>query len=293
MEIGLNVVAAYVLNLVTIVFVYHVLFQFCRVLYRRNLVLFVAFLIFVSPFAYVLASVKSLAELLWVLSFSPFFGVAVMMFLFTSWMIRFYSIAFGVLAVVHYFFVRRSLNGDFSVDRSRFEFFYDQAGKVRARAVAGDGVGVAKRRLNLARAFGKYWNFALVFVLVVLLLSTFSVGGVSGPRNPTYQEALGFVSSDKTELRPYDRSWACVAFAREFQSNARKAGFYCGFVVVYFPDGNSHALDAFNTTDSGLMFVEPQSDEVVSLSIGEPYWNRAKYSPPRYDDTVEGFLVEW
>jgi len=293
MEIGVNMVAAYVLNLVTIAFVYHGLFLLCRMLYRRSLVLFVAFLIFVSPFAYVLVGVNSLAELLWVLSFTPFFGVVVMMGLFTSWMIRFYSIAFSALALVHYLFVRRSWNGAFSDERSRFEFFYDKAGKVRARTLTVEAVGAGKRKLSFVRVFTRYWNFVFVAAMVLALVSTLAVSGKASLRNPSYQEALDFVSRDGTDKLPYNPELACAAFAKDFKTSANKAGWICGYVVVYFPDGYSHALNVFNATDRGLIFFEPQSDEVVSLTAGEPYWNRARYLAPSYDDTVVGFTIEW
>jgi len=293
MEIGLNILGAYVLNIVTIVIVYHGLFLVCRELYRRNVVLLVGFLIFVSPFAYVLAGVRSLAELLWVLSFTPFFGVVVMMGLFTSWMIRFYTIAFSALALVHFLFVRRSWSSAFSGEGSRFEFFYDRGGKVHARTVVADVVSAGKRKLRLARVLARYWNLVFVAVMVLALVSTLAVGGKAGLSNPSYQEALDFVSRDETDERPYNREWACAAFAKDFKNSANKAGWICGYVVVYFPDGRSHALNAFNATDRGLVFFEPQSDEVVLLNEGEPYWNRARYMAPGYDDTVLGYTVDW
>lgn len=294
MEISIGAPVAYALTAVSIVLIYHGLFTLCRILYRKNLGLLLAFLIFVSPFAYVLASVSSLAELMWVLSLTPFFGVVVMMMLFSSWMIRFYSVAFSVLAVVHFVFLRKPLNRPLVEDRGRFELVGNKADVKRVRVVAAsDSVGTPKRRFNVVRAFRKYWNFGLVFVLSLALLSTLVVSPEVSLRDPGYQEAVGFVASDGTDQRPYDRSSACVAFAKEFRSNANKAGLKCAYVVVYFPEGYSHALNGFNTTDRGLVFVEPQSDEVFSLVVGEPYWNRARYMAPEYNDTVLSYLLEW
>jgi len=294
MEIGLSTLLAYVLTMVSIVLIYHGLFMLCRILYRRSLGLLLAFLIFVSPFAYVLAGVSSLVELMWVLSLTPFFGVAVMMMLFTSWMIRFYSVAFSVLAVAHFLFLRQRFNGSFVEDRARFAFVNDRADMGRVHVVAlSDAVGVARRRFDVVRVFRKYWNFALVFVLSFALLSTLVVSPEVSLRDPTYQEVVRFVASDRTDQRRYDLSSACVVFAKEFRSNANKAGLKCAYVVVYFPEGFSHALNAFNTTDRGLIFVEPQSDEVFSLVIGESYWNRSRYMAPGYDDTVLSYRSEW
>ncbi len=291
MEIGLGMLVAYVLNVVSIVLVYHGLFQLCRILFRKSPFLFVGFLIFVSPFAYVLARVSNLVELMWVLALTPFFGVAVMMALFTSWMIRFYSIAFSVLAVMHFLFWRKPANGGFPKDNARWTFFQRLASEAREGTSIADSV--TRRMFSLTRVFRKYWNFVLIAAMALMLVSTLVNFGGAELRNPTYREALSFVASDKTDQAPYDRPSACAIFAREFQSNAKEAGLNCGYVVVYFPDGRSHALNAFNTTDSGMVFVEPQSDEIVPLTVGQPYWNRARYVAPDYDDTILGFLVEW
>lgn len=294
MEISIGAPLAYALTAISIALIYYGLFSFCRILYRKNLGLLLAFLIFVSPFAYVLAEVHSAAELMWVLSLTPFFGVAVMMMLFATWMIRFYSLAFSVLAVVHFVFLRKPLHNGVVEDHGRLTSFKDQADMKHRQVVAiPDSIGTAKRRFDVVRVFRKYWNFGLVFVLSLALLSTLVVSPEVVLRDPTYQEAVGFVASDLTDQRPYDRSSACVAFAKEFRSNANQAGLNCAYVVVYFPEGYSHALNAFNTIDRGLVFVEPQSDEMFSLVVGGPYWNRARYVAPEYNDTVMSYRLEW
>lgn len=294
MELDLSAPLAYALTAISVLLIYYGLVTFCRILYRKNLGLLLAFLIFVSPFAYVLAGVGSLAELLWVLSLTPFYGVAVMMMLFWSWMIRFYSVAFSILAVAHFVFLKKPLNRSLGEDRGRLELVGDQTDAKRVHVVAvPDSVGVRKRKFDVARVFRKYWNFGLVFVLSLALLSTLVVSPPVVLHNPRYQEVLGFVASDLTNERPYDRSFACVEFAKEFKSNANKAGLRCAYVVVYFPEGSSHALNAFNTTDRGLLFLEPQTDDVFSLVVGAPYWNRARYAAPEYNDTVTSFLLQW
>jgi len=115
-------------------------------------------------------------------------------------------------------------------------------------------------------------------------------------RDPTYQEALQFIESDQTDKNPYKEEYICSNFATDFKNNALKAGYRCGYVLVFGPDWN-HALNCFNTTDHGLIFVEPQEDEMVILAIGQPYWDRTKYASP-YDrgtcnDTVTSFLIDW
>ena len=43
-----------------------------------------------------------------------------------------------------------------------------------------------------------------------------------------------------------------------------------GFVYLIFVDG-AHAITCFNTIDHGLIYIEPQNDEVVTVGIGQQY----------------------
>jgi len=112
-------------------------------------------------------------------------------------------------------------------------------------------------------------------------------------RDPTYQEMLDFLITDQTDKNPYNEtSYVCWNFASDLMNNAFKAGYKCGWVHLAFPN-SAHAIDCFNTTDQGLVFVEPQSDDVVTLTIGQPYWDRTEYSPPSFDDTIVKYVVVW
>ncbi|MEM3597207.1 MAG: AN1-type zinc finger domain-containing protein [Candidatus Bathyarchaeia archaeon] len=111
-------------------------------------------------------------------------------------------------------------------------------------------------------------------------------------RDPTYQEMLNFIASDKTDENEYSENYTCLHFTADVKSHAFDEGYKCGFVYVEFRDG-AHAIVCFNTTDQGLIFIEPQSDEIVTLTIGQPYWDRTKYEPPDYDDTVISFTIIW
>ena len=54
--------------------------------------------------------------------------------------------------------------------------------------------------------------------------------------------------------------------------------------VIEFKEG-AHAIVCFNTVDKGLIFVEPQDDNIVILTIGKPYFGRSRYTVD-FDDTV-------
>jgi len=102
-------------------------------------------------------------------------------------------------------------------------------------------------------------------------------------RDPTYQEALQFIALDQTDKNQYnEENYTCLNFAADFKINAFDAGYRCGFVFVEFAEGG-HAIVCFNTTDYGLIFVEPQNDNIVNLEIGQPYW----------DDIVVRYTIVW
>lgn len=89
-------------------------------------------------------------------------------------------------------------------------------------------------------------------------------------RNPTYKEATTFIKTDKTDENLYSPSYVCYDFTADFIENAEQIGYRCGFVYIEFSE-SAHAIACFNTTDQGLIYVEPQTDEIVSVEIGQQY----------------------
>jgi regulator of replication initiation timing len=89
-------------------------------------------------------------------------------------------------------------------------------------------------------------------------------------RDPTYDEAIAFTNSDKTDENEYTSDYVCYDFTADFDSNAFQTGYRCGFVYIKFSD-SAHAIACFNTTDRGLIYIEPQNDEIVTLTIGQTY----------------------
>jgi peptidoglycan hydrolase CwlO-like protein len=89
-------------------------------------------------------------------------------------------------------------------------------------------------------------------------------------RDPTYAEAIDFINSDRTNENEYTEDYVCYDFTADFNTNAFQMGYRCGFVYMEFHDG-AHAIACFNTTDSGLIYVEPQTDEIVDVSVGQTY----------------------
>jgi len=89
-------------------------------------------------------------------------------------------------------------------------------------------------------------------------------------RDPTYEEAMQFIRSDQTDKNQYNQSYTCINFANDFRYNALNEGYRCGYVAIEFGE-TSHAIVCFNTSDNGLIFIEPQSDEIVTLTTEQPY----------------------
>lgn len=112
-------------------------------------------------------------------------------------------------------------------------------------------------------------------------------------RDPTYQEALQFIASDQTEQNQYnEETYTCFEFVADFEANAFQVGYRVGFVFIEFVDG-AHSIVAFDTVDKGLIFIEPQDDEIVTLTVGQTYWDRIIYEPPDYNDIIIRFVVIW
>jgi hypothetical protein len=76
--------------------------------------------------------------------------------------------------------------------------------------------------------------------------------------DPTWQQLLSFLNADKTDSKDYSLiSFPCGAFAEEVHNNAEAAGIRAAWVTLDFKDNSDgHALNAFMTTDKGLVYVD-------------------------------------
>ena len=76
--------------------------------------------------------------------------------------------------------------------------------------------------------------------------------------NPTMAELKAFLKRDYTENYVYsDPSFVCTNYAAVLHNNAEANGIRCAFVSIQGAASNAgHALDAFQTTDDGLVFVD-------------------------------------
>ena len=50
---------------------------------------------------------------------------------------------------------------------------------------------------------------------------------------------------------------------------------------------------AFETTDKGLIYIEPQDDREVKVEVGVKYWEDNGYGKTDWDDTIKEVVVSW
>ncbi|MBE9482994.1 MAG: hypothetical protein IMY88_04865 [Chloroflexi bacterium] len=100
--------------------------------------------------------------------------------------------------------------------------------------------------------------------------------------NPTWAKLLDFLRNDRTDQKGYVPGvYMCGDFARDVHNNAEWAGIRAAYVAVELP-GAYHSLNAFKTTDRGLVFIdctgllasEPgpsNCDKTVDVRLGRSY----------------------
>ncbi len=87
----------------------------------------------------------------------------------------------------------------------------------------------------------------------------------------SWQQLTQFLSDDHTNWREYDlEDYNCVDFAIDLVANARYSAIDAKIVTVQFVGQETgHAFVAFETSDRGTVFVEPQGDNTYSnVEIG-------------------------
>jgi len=119
-------------------------------------------------------------------------------------------------------------------------------------------------------------------------------------RDPSYQEMQAFLTQDETSEQEYLRNeYICVDFAANVKANAAEEGIRCAYVVIEYLGITGHAIVAFDTTDRGLVYVEPQFDWDVEPEIGRRYYQCVVPPPgqymvePDYDDTIARIIAIW
>lgn len=100
-------------------------------------------------------------------------------------------------------------------------------------------------------------------------LSVMHLNNVVTAANPSWQQLKSFLLADQTDDRIYRaNSFDCVDFAEMLHNNAEAAGIKAAYVELDFLDNPiGHAINAFVTTDRGLVFVDNTGAETFDSSV--------------------------
>ncbi len=108
----------------------------------------------------------------------------------------------------------------------------------------------------------------------------------------SYTALLDFLHRDKTDLYTYvERDnpegltpFVCSDFAEMLHNNAEAAGIKAAYVSIDWVSGEiGHAVNAFNTTDKGLVFIDCTGDSLYSQmeanadSVSPGSWDKVAY----------------
>ncbi|AKB85878.1 hypothetical protein [Methanococcoides methylutens] len=76
--------------------------------------------------------------------------------------------------------------------------------------------------------------------------------------DPTWDELILFIQEDETDQICFDDdSFVCADYAEMLHDNAEKEGIKAAYVSIQFKDKDTgHAINAFRTTDRGLVFID-------------------------------------
>ncbi|NLE08889.1 MAG: hypothetical protein GX631_06510 [Dehalococcoidales bacterium] len=102
-------------------------------------------------------------------------------------------------------------------------------------------------------------------------------------RNPSFQELKEFILGDTTSRKEFVKSvYECRHFATEVNNNAEVRGIRCAIALICFEEGQ-HAVVAFETSDRGLVYIEPQTNAVIRPKVGGTYQG----------DDIKEILIAW
>lgn len=87
--------------------------------------------------------------------------------------------------------------------------------------------------------------------------------------NPRYKDIIDFFRIDKTDENKWDEhSYDCTAFSNDIVKNAIDNNMFMCTVEIQWETGG-HIIVAINTSDKGLIYIEPQTDRVIDLHLGK------------------------
>jgi len=131
------------------------------------------------------------------------------------------------------------------------------------------------------------------------LIGSANLNNNTSATNPTWGELIEFLLNDPTDDNYYNsRLFNCVSFAEMLHNSAEIEGLKSAFVAINFKDNEiGHAVNAFITSDRGLVYVESQggtSLEALQLDFYSAFYgmdSNLEYDKIAYVMTGEEFGV--
>ena len=101
-------------------------------------------------------------------------------------------------------------------------------------------------------------------------------------QNPTWNELMAFLAEDRTEQHEYILNvYDCSQFSRDLHNRAEATGIRAAEVQLWFENQDAgHALNAFITTDYGLVWVDctQEPDTIARVVLDKEFRGVDKYS---------------
>lgn len=109
--------------------------------------------------------------------------------------------------------------------------------------------------------------------------------------NISWSQLKDFLREDRTDNNPYVKDvYMCGEFAEDLHNNAENSGIRVAFVGIQFEDESiSHALNAFVTTDRGLVYIDTTGTElgaerprhmdcIVTTNVGKRLYHKLLFA---------------
>jgi hypothetical protein len=100
--------------------------------------------------------------------------------------------------------------------------------------------------------------------------------------DPTFAELVAFIKADPTDTNAYIKNgpnaYVCSDFAEEVHNNAEAAGIRAAWVGIRFNSTDEgHAVDAFETVDKGLVYIDCTNSRVQGHDEETESWDAVAY----------------
>ncbi len=104
----------------------------------------------------------------------------------------------------------------------------------------------------------------------------------SDASDPTWQELKSFLIKDETNTVIYSEDYLCGHFCERLHNNAEDAGIRSAVAVIEVGLSAPHALNAFITTDKGLVYIDCTGPE-FRAAMSAVQWQYEQDHPSMYD----------